>query len=119
MEREYEEVKVIISRRELQDLEQSSNMLKLQLEEERRKFKESALYCVVKEVQSFFGRHDIFETVYSNSDVVKELSDRNKKLFEENQKLQQLIEKHHLYSNMPLYKRIFYAIKNNYNHCYV
>lgn len=111
MEREYEEVKVIISRRELQDLEQSSNMLKLQLEEERRKFKESALYCVVKEVQYFFGRHNIFETVYSNSDIVKELSEQNEKLSEEKKELQEKIDQHKSYFNIPLYKRIFYAIK--------
>lgn len=112
MEREHEEVKVIISRKELEELEQSSNMLKLQLEEERRKFKESALYCVVKEVKSFFGLPQIFEEVYSNSDVVKELSERNKKLSEEKKELQEKIYQHKLYRNMPMYKRVFYAIKN-------
>lgn len=79
MEREYSDEKVIISRKRLEELEQQSNTLKLQLEEERKKFKESATYCIIRKHNFNIGYYTTFEDVYCNSDVIKELSDKIEK----------------------------------------
>lgn len=117
-----EEEKVIISRSKLDELEKSRNMLKRQLEEERNKFKKSAKYCIKKPVDIVVIGYVIStDEIYSNSDVVKELSDKNDKLSEEIKELKAEVDKCKWFFNMPLLKRVFYAIrkKREYSLCLI
>lgn len=108
MEREYSDEKVIISRKRLEELEQQSNTLKLQLEEERKKFKESSTYCIKLSEHFNLGHYGTCEDIYCNSDVIKELSDKieqQEKAFEELTKEHQALK---YFYKLPFYKRIFH-----------
>lgn len=108
MEREYSDEKVIISRKRLEELEQESNTLKLQLEEERKKFKESVTYCITSKVHNFMGLHVFDEMICCNSDVIKKLSDKiqqQEKAFEGLMKYSKALES---FYKLPFYKRIFH-----------
>lgn len=107
MEREYGDEKVIISRKRLEELEQGNNMLKSKIEEERKKFKDSATYCIRRDRGKCNFGYFVDETIFTNSEILENVFDKNQKLTEE---LNKLTQNQNNFFEKPWYKRIYYAI---------